>query len=129
LPPSLIFSGPDGVGKRRVAVAVAQALNCTNAGPAKAGRHPDSGHPDSGGVRLQADLEYDACGKCAACTRIARGVHGDVLMVVPGDSGAIKIDQARDVIDRAMYRPFEGRRRVTIIAPAVAMAAGAQNAL
>src|SRR6185436_14045500 len=73
LPPSLIFSGPDGVGKRRVAVAVAQALNCTTAGPAKSGRHPDSGHLDSGGVRLQADLEYDACGKCAACARIARG--------------------------------------------------------
>src|SRR5438034_791835 len=92
LPPSLIFSGPEGVGKQRVAVAVAQALNCTNPG--------------------QADLQYDACGACPTCKRIARGIHGDVLMVMPGDSGAIKIDQAREVIDRAMYRPFEGRRRV-----------------
>ena len=31
LPPSLIFSGPSGVGKRRVAIAVAQALNCLRA--------------------------------------------------------------------------------------------------
>ena len=101
------------MGKRRVAVAVAQALNCTNISS----------------VRLQEDLQIDACGACATCTRIARGVHGDVLMVVPEESGAIKIDQAREVIDRAMYRPFEGRRRVTIIDDADAMVGGAQNAL
>ena len=28
LPPSLIFAGPDGVGKRMTAVALAQVLNC-----------------------------------------------------------------------------------------------------
>ncbi len=28
LPPSLIFAGPSGVGKKRVALAAAQALNC-----------------------------------------------------------------------------------------------------
>ena len=105
LPPSLIFSGPEGVGKRLVAQTVAQALNCTN--------------PVSG----------DACGECATCKRIARGVHGDVLSVVPGDTGVIKIEQARDVIDRAMYRPFEGRRRVTIIDDADTMAPAAQNSL
>src|SRR6476659_6694095 len=30
LPPSLIFAGPAGVGKRLTATAVAQALNCLN---------------------------------------------------------------------------------------------------
>jgi DNA polymerase-3 subunit delta' len=113
LPPSLIFSGPEGVGKQRVAVAVAQALNCTALAPLGA----------TGGLIL------DACGECPTCRRIARGIHGDVLMVVPGDTGAIKIDQAREVIDRTMYRPFEGRRRVTIIDDADAMVGGAQNAL
>jgi len=52
-----------------------------------------------------------------------------VLVVEPGDNGAIKIDQVRDVIDRAGYKPFEGRRRVVIIDQADTMAAGAQNAL
>ena len=28
LPPSLIFAGPDGLGKRMTAVALAQFLNC-----------------------------------------------------------------------------------------------------
>ena len=54
------------------------------------------------------------CGACASCRRIARGVHADVLLIEPGETGAIKIDQVRDAIERAAYRPFEGRRRVVI---------------
>ncbi len=111
LPPSLLFAGPAGVGKHLVALAVAQALNCTNTGPRSDG------------------IGVDACGTCAACARIARRVHPDVLFVAPGDTGAIKIDQVRDVVDRAMYRPFEGRRRVVIIDEADALAHPAQNAL
>jgi len=105
LPPSLLFAGPAGIGKHLTALAVAQFLNCLK--PSKT----------------------DACGTCAACTRIARGVHPDVLFVTPGDSGAIKIDQVCDVVDRAQYRPFEGRRRVVIIDEADALVAAAQNAL
>jgi DNA polymerase III subunit delta' len=105
LPPSLIFAGPAGVGKRLVALSTAQALNCT------------------------ARKDGDACGTCAACSRIARGVHPDVLLVEPGDTGTIKIDVVRDIIDRAGYRPFEGRRRVVIIDGADALVPQAQNAL
>ena len=78
-----------------------------------------------GGGRAGADDELhwrssrlaanDACGECAACKRIARGVHADVLLLEPGETGAIKIDQVRDAIERAAYRPFEGRRRVVIV--------------
>src|SRR5690242_5297659 len=94
LPPSLIFAGPEGIGKRMTAVALAQLMNCLQ--------------PDKfGGL--------DACGTCASCKRIARGVHADILMIEPGDSGAIKIDQVRDAIERSAYRPFEGRRRVVIV--------------
>jgi DNA polymerase-3 subunit delta' len=107
LPPSLLFAGPEGVGKRLTAVAAAQALNCTNA------------------VRPV----FDACGVCAACTRIARNVHPDVLVVEPGDSGSIKIEQVRDLIDRSAYRPFEGRRRVVLIDCADALVVAAQHAL
>src|SRR6266446_4871037 len=120
LPPSLILSGPSGIGKRLVAFATAQALNCT--APLPGGSSP------SGDVS-EASLEADACGMCAACARIARGVHPDVLLVEPGDSGAIKIDQVRDIVDRAAYRPFEGRRRAVIIDEADALMPAAQNAL
>src|SRR5215831_4564638 len=105
LPPSLIFAGPEGVGKRLTAVALAQALNCPN---------------QAGG---------DGCGRCASCTRIARGVHADLLVIAPGDTGTIKVDQVREAIDRAAYRPFEGRRRVVIVEEADALQPEAQNAL
>jgi DNA polymerase III subunit delta' len=105
LTPSLILSGPPGVGKRTAAIALAQLVNCP--------------HRDAA----------DACGRCASCTRIARGVHADVLVVEPGETGAIKVDQVRDVVERTAYRPFEGRRRVVIIDDADAMLAEAQNAL
>src|SRR5215472_6721881 len=119
LPPSLIFSGPAGGGMRDMAVAVAQSLNCLT---------PITASGESEG-RGGTDRTSDACGTCTACTRIARGVHPDVLIVSPGDSGSIKVDQIRDVVDRAGFRPFEGRRRVVIVDDADAMASGAQNAL
>jgi DNA polymerase-3 subunit delta' len=71
----------------------------------------------------------DACGTCHACARIARGVHPDVLLVEPGETGTIKIEQVRDVVERVGYRPFEGRRRVVIIDEADGLVPAAQNAL
>jgi DNA polymerase III subunit delta' len=105
LPPSLIFAGPAGVGKRLVALAVAQALNCAS------------------------QRDGDACGECPSCRRIARGVHPDVQFVTPGESGSIKIEQVREATDRTIYRPFEGKRRVTVIDEADALMVAAQNAL
>jgi DNA polymerase-3 subunit delta' len=124
LPPSLIFAGPDGVGKRLAATALAQALNCERP---IAYRHRDM-DADSGGVApLYAGT--DACGECAACKRIVRGVHADILVIEPGESGSIKVDQVRDAIDRTAYRPFEGKRRLVIIDGADALISEAQNAL
>ena len=103
LPQSLIFAGPDGVGKRLVALAVAQRLNCLTA----------------------AAGEGDACGTCSACRRIASGNHPDVV-TVPPDS---KVDAVREQTAAAAYRPFEGRRRVFIFDEADTLQPVAQNAL
>jgi DNA polymerase-3 subunit delta' len=127
LPPSLIFAGPSGIGKRLTATALAQALNCSNPRLSTVDSPPATG--DQPPATSHQPLEFDACGACAACTRIARGVHPDVLVIEPGDSGAIKIEQIRDMVDRAAYRPFEGKRRVVIIDEADALVVAAQNAL
>ncbi len=105
LTPSLILSGPEGVGKRLTAISTAQQLNCLS--------------QDTAG----------ACGVCTVCTRVARGAHPAVMTIEPGETGTIKIEQVRAAIDRAQYRPFEGRKRVTIIEQADALMVQAQNAL
>ena len=117
LPPSLILAGPAGVGKRRAATAVAQALNCLS--PVAPAAWPDGGEP----------LAVDACGECSACRRIARGMHPDVTVVEPGENGSIRIDAVRGVIESVAYRPFEGRRRAIVFDEADALVEDAQNAL
>jgi DNA polymerase-3 subunit delta' len=110
MPPAVLLAGPPGVGKRLTALAIAQSINCLQ--------------PQS-----PKGFERDACGECASCRRIARGIHPDVIVVEPGEMGTIKIEQLRDVIDRSQYRPFEGRRRVVIIDEADAAGEDAQSAL
>ena len=109
VPQSLLFAGPEGVGKRAVAVALAQAVNCP---------------------RRKATGGDDACGKCPTCQRIERGVHTDVTVVDKGDDASIKITVLRDrVLDVIGYRPFEAERRVYIIDPADEMTEQTQDAL
>ena len=134
LPPSLLLSGPSGVGKRFTAVAVAQALNCvgqppgTRHQPLAASAEPSALSPKPPVHGPQPPLS-DACGVCTACTRIAAGKHTDVLIVGPGETGSIKIEQVREIIERVAYRPFEGLRRVVIIHDADALVPAAQSAL
>ena len=111
LPPSLIFAGPDGVGKRAAAVALAQALNCPT--PVASTDH----------------LALDACGECPVCRRIGRLSHPDVTVIEPGETGSIKIDVVREEIRKTTFKPFEGRRRVIIFNDADGLVDDAQNAL
>jgi DNA polymerase-3 subunit delta' len=106
VPQSLIFAGPEGVGKHATAVALAQAVNCP--------RRTDD----------------DACGVCPTCVRIAAGRHSDVTMLDRGGEASIKIRALRErVLDVIAYRPFEAARRVFIIDPADLLTVEAQDAL
>ncbi len=100
---SLLFSGPEAVGKRTVAVALAAALNCPHA-------------------------TDDACGACPSCHKVDKGIHPDV-MTLTLEKTVIPIDAVRRLRQEASYRPYEGARRVFIVDPADRMSTDAQNAL
>jgi DNA polymerase III delta' subunit len=106
VPQSVIFAGPEGSGKRAMALALAQAVNCPN------------------------QTDGDACGTCSTCKRIASGDHYDVVTVTLEDTASIGIDRIRrGVMDVVGYRPFEAQRRVFIIDPADALTMEAQSSL
>ncbi len=106
VPQTLLFDGPDGVGKRTMALALASAINCA-----------------------QSAIDGDACGTCSSCRRIARAQHPDIVTLVPNEKGTITVEMARDVVGQASYRPFEARRRVVIVDAADTLQPSAQNAL
>src|SRR5512136_2063012 len=103
VPNSLIFSGPRGVGKRRLAVVLAQALNCRRE-------------------------KIDPCGLCLSCGNIAKGKLPDVWEVEP-DGQTIRLEQMQAVRQAAYVRPLAARRRVFIIPEADKMTGDAANSL
>jgi DNA polymerase-3 subunit delta' len=126
LPPSLLFTGPDGVGKKTLALAAARGALCVRG----AG---------------------DPCESCSACQRILRAtaaldelrkraededepalknyrLHPDLVLAEPWRTG-LKIDQVREVVRELQGRPFEARGRVVIVDDAHLMTEQAQNAL
>jgi DNA polymerase-3 subunit delta' len=98
-----LFSGQEGIGKKKTAFAVAAAVNCLNAGP-------------EGG-----------CGECASCRKVVSLSHPDVHVLVP-DGDEIKIDQIRQAQADLALRPFEGPKKVLIVDTAENMNAAASNA-
>ena len=103
---TLIFAGPDGVGKRQFALTLAKAANCARA----------------------LDGAFDCCDECPACKRVDAGSHGDVRTIRP-DGTYIKVAQARELSAEIQFRPFEGRHRFFIIDEADKLREEAANAL
>lgn len=120
VPGALLFSGEEGIGKKRFALELARALNCRSRQGA------------------------EACGKCGICLRtivlnypsqdpdalekIIWTNHPDVGMVVaPGRW--LKVAQMRAIEQEANYRPFEGAARVFIIDDADKLNEPSANAL
>jgi DNA polymerase-3 subunit delta' len=100
-----LFIGPDGIGKRTLGLAMAQAIHCS-------------------------ELENDFCGGCGACRAIQAGNHADVRIVEPiSNKKDISIQQVRELEKTLSLRSFSGRQKVAIIDPATLMNWAAQNAL
>ncbi|MFC2161301.1 DNA polymerase III subunit delta' [Acidobacteriota bacterium] len=103
VPHSLLFVGPEGVGKREMALVVAKALNCLQ----------------------KTD---DSCETCPSCVAINKKNFPDVMEILP-EKNVIKIDQVRELKSAAYLKPMVGKKRVFIIPDAERMNPEASNSI
>jgi DNA polymerase-3 subunit gamma/tau len=103
-----MLTGVRGVGKTTTARIIARALNCVGADGA-------------GGPTV------DPCGVCPNCIAILNDRHPDVIeMDAASNTG---VDDVREVIDAARYRPLQARTKVFIIDEVHMLSRNAFNAL
>lgn len=104
---AFLFVGPEGIGKRSFAHALAQALLCE--------RNPASA--------------LDSCGECPGCKQVVAGVHPDVLTLArPADRHELPIQTIRDLNHELALKPMRGRWRVAIVDDADDLSEEAANA-
>ena len=93
-----LFCGPPGLGRRTLALRLAQALNCTK--------------PISAGI---------PCGECRDCRQIESMQHPDMTVIqaldgdgLPKEGGTLKVDQVRDVQRTLSLKPYQAKYRVAL---------------
>jgi len=98
-----LLVGPRHVGKRTLAINLAQALNCDDPNP--------------------------PCGQCYPCRRILEGKHADVTSIGLDSKTEIGIDDMRRLQSLANLPPYEGKCKVFIIDEAEYLSIEAANSL
>ena len=89
VPSAYLFVGADRDVKLQLAVEFARLINCKSQGK---------------GI----------CGSCENCSKIDRGIHPDVLIIIP-EGSSIKIDQIRELAKFTRFGPAEGRIKTVIV--------------
>lgn len=88
-----LFTGPDGVGKKLVAIELAKALLC-------------EAPPE----------ELAACDRCDACVQVMAGTHPDCSVTrKPDDKLELPIDTIRQLCGTLGLKPARGSRKVAIV--------------
>ncbi|QLI82838.1 DNA polymerase III subunit delta' [Chitinibacter fontanus] len=122
LPHALLLTGATGIGKRALALHLAQFLLCEDANKSE--------HP---------------CGICDACRWFSAGNHPDFRLLQPAEaddaadeaegskknkkkSQVIGVEDVRELTDFVNLSAHRGGKRITIVAPAEAMNTSAANA-
>ena len=117
VPPAMIFYGPSGVGKAKVAVEFARALNCQNLGE-----------------------DFEPCEMCQSCKQIEMQTHPDIIFADYAyqaallkeeveDQQNIKIETVRSLTTASQQKAVAAIWKVFIIDKAERLVPAAANAL
>lgn len=107
-PHAVIFSGLEGIGKRKIAEVCAVSLLCENL------------------------IDGEPCGTCPNCKLFKGKSHPDFYVVEPEETKTariIKIGQIRDLQSQVSLRPIQAERRIILIDGAEFMRKEAANCL
>ena len=102
-----LLTGPASVGRRTLALRLAQALNCAN--------------PSAPGV---------PCRVCRVCKQIESGQFMDLMVIqAENEGGSLKVDQIREVTKFLSLRPYQSSYKIVLFLRFQEANASAQNAL
>ncbi len=100
---SYIIEGAKGMGKKLVAYTFANYLVCEN---------------------------HTVCGSCSGCLKAKAGTHPDILTVLPDEGKkTIGTDNIREIIKKAMVKPYEADKKIIILPDCDGITTAAQNAM
>lgn len=99
-----LFCGARGTGKTSVAKIFAKAVNCQN-----------------------PTLSGSPCNGCNVCNSLGKGNNMDILEIDAASNN--KVEDIRDIIDKAQYPPVNGKYKVYIIDEVHMLSGQAFNAL
>jgi DNA polymerase-3 subunit delta' len=102
-----LLTGPGGLGRRTLAIRLAQALNCQT--------------PTAPGV---------PCRTCRSCKQIEAGQQIDLMVVqAENEGGTLKVEQVREVTKFLSLKPYQSQYKIVIFLRFQEANANAQNAL
>ena len=100
-----ILAGEKGSGKRTIATAFAQTLQCEQG-------------------------QTDACGICHACKQAESRNHPDIIYVTHEKPNSIGVEEIREqLVGDVLIKPYSSKYKVYIVNDADKMTVQAQNAL
>jgi len=122
LSPSLLFVGPDSIGKRTVAMELCKTMACNT--PLETG----------------SDENFKACTTCVSCQKIEHNSHPDFLLISkelqaqlvkgkPEAQNTVKIESIRHINKFLNFKPLEIQNRLVVIDQAHTLTIEAANAL